>query len=262
MACLNRGAVSRKFAEYFGAPVRQSAAERFMANKQNLVRPERAMILAAGRGQRLRPLSDRLPKALMPAGGQALVERLLHALAAAAVREAVINLSWLGGMIRDRLGNGSRYGIRISYSDEGDSALETGGGIRKALPLLGRKPFWVVNADLATDFRFSAVQLRPDDLAWLMLVANPAQNPQGDFSLRGARVGTRGPGHTFAGISVLRPALFAGTSEERFALGPLLRRAADAGRVAGAVYGGYWADAGTSERLEAVRAAYRSPPGG
>ena len=234
-----------------------------MASPQHTtpVKPARAMILAAGRGRRLRPLSDRLPKPLMPVGGQTLIERLLHALAAAAVREAVINLSWLGGMIRDRLGDGSRYGIRISYSDEGDPALETGGGIRKALPLLGREPFWVVNADLATDFPFGAVQLRPDDLAWLMLVANPAQNPQGDFNLRGARVGTSGPRHTFAGISVLRPALFAGTSEERFPLGPLLRRAIAAGRVSGALYGGYWADAGTSDRLEAVRAALPTSAG-
>lgn len=226
-----------------------------MASAQHLIRPARAMILAAGRGERLRPLSDHLPKALMRACGRTLIGHLLEALAAAGVRETVINLSWLGEVIRERLGDGSRYGIRIHYSDEGDSALETGGGIRKALPLLGPEPFWVVNADLATDFPFAAVQLRPRDLAWLMLVANPAHNPRGDFGLRGARIGAQGKRHTFAGISVLRPGLFAGITEKRFPLAPLLRTAADAGRVSGKLYEGYWADAGTAGRLAAIRCA-------
>jgi len=166
------------------------------------------MILAAGRGERLRPLSDRLPKALMQVGGRTLIELLLEALAAAGVRETVINLSWLGEMIRERLGEGSRHGIRIHYSDEGDSALETGGGIRKALPLLGAEPFWVVNADLRTDFPFADVRLRPQDLAWLMLVATPAHTPCGDFALRGSRIGARAARHTFARISAPHPALF------------------------------------------------------
>jgi len=218
------------------------------------------MILAAGRGARLRPLTDRVPKALMQAGERTLIEHLLDALAGAGVREAVINLAWLGGAIRERLGDGSRYGVRIFYSDEGDSALETGGGIRKALPLLGEEPFWAVNADLRTDFPFSTVHLRPEDLAWLMLVPNPAHNPKGDFGLHGSQVGGRGPRHTFAGISVLRPALFAGITEERFPLGPLLRTAANAGRVAGGLYEGYWADAGAFERLEAIRSAPASFP--
>ncbi len=231
-----------------------------MAEKQHLVRPARAMILAAGRGARLRPLTDRLPKALMPAGDRTLIEHLLQALARAGVQEAVINLAWLGAAIRERLGDGSRYGIRILYSDEGDSALETGGGIRKALSLLGEEPFWTVNADLRTDFPFRAVQLRPEDVAWLMLVNNPAHNPEGDFGLRGSAVGGRGPRHTFAGVSVLRPGLFAGIAEERFPLGPLLRKAADAGRVSGTLYDGYWADAGTLERLEAIRSARVAVP--
>ena len=218
------------------------------------------MILAAGRGERLRPLSDRLPKALMPAGGRTLIEHLLAALSAAGVRETVINLAWLGGMIRERLGDGSQYGIRIRYSDEGDAALETGGGILKALPLLGEEPFWVVNADLRTDFTFGAVRMRPQDLAWLMLVANPAHNPDGDFGLRGSQVGGRGPRHTFAGISVLRPGLFTGINDERFPLAPLLHSAADARRVSGDLYEGYWADAGTSERLAAIRSARAASP--
>ncbi len=211
------------------------------------------MILAAGRGARLRPLSDRLPKALMEVEGKPLIEHLLAALAAAGVEEAVVNLSWLGGMIQARLGDGSDYGLRIRYSDEGDSALDTGGGIRRALPLLGKEPFWVVNADVRTGFRFAAPHCRPGDLAWLMLVPNPAHNPAGDFHLRGERVGKDGPRYTFGGVSVLSPDLFRDAAEERFGLAPMLLAAADEGRVCGTLYEGYWADAGTVERLEAIR---------
>ena len=211
------------------------------------------MILAAGRGRRLRPLSDRLPKALVEVEGRALIEHLLAALAAAGVRQAVINLSWLGAMIRARLGDGSDHGLRIRYSDEGDSALDTGGGIRRALPLLGEEPFWVVNADVRTDFPFAARHFRPGDLAWLMLAPNPAHNPAGDFSLRAGRVGNSRPRHTFGGVSVLAPALFRDAAEEKFGLVPLLRAAADEGRVGGTLYEGYWADAGTAGRLEAIR---------
>ena len=214
------------------------------------------MILAAGRGRRLRPLSDRLPKALMEVEGRALIEHLLADLAAAGVREAVVNLSWLGGMIRARLGDGSDHGLRIRYSDEGDSALETGGGIRRALPLLGGEPFWVVNADVRTGFPFAARNRRPGDLAWLMLVPNPAHNPAGDFRLRAGRVGREGPRYTFGGVSILSPELFRDAAEERFGLAPLLRAASHEGRVSGELYEGYWADAGTVERLEAIR---RSP---
>lgn len=220
-------------------------------------RPARAMILAAGRGRRLRPLSDRLPKALMEVEGKPLIEHLLAALAAAGVREAVVNLWWLGRMIRARLGDGSRHGLEIRYSDEGDSALDTGGGIRRALPLLGEEPFWVVNADIRTSFPFSVSNRRSRDLAWLMLVPNPAHNPAGDFHLREDRVGTAGPRRTFGGVSILAPELFRDTEEEVFSLVPLLRAAADEGRVSGALYEGYWADAGTVERLEAIR---RRPP--
>ncbi len=228
-----------------------------MKTARNEFRPARAMILAAGRGARLRPLSDRLPKALMEVEGRALIEHLLAALAAAGVEEAVVNLSWLGAMIRDRLGDGSGLGLGIRYSDEGDSALDTGGGIRRALPLLGDEPFWVVNADLRTGFAFAVRNRRPGDLAWLMMVPNPAHNPAGDFRLRGGRVGRKGPRHTFGGVSILAPELFRNAAAERFALAPLLRAAADEGRVSGALYEGYWADAGTVERLEAIR---RRPP--
>ena len=216
-------------------------------------RPTRAMILAAGRGERLRPLTDRLPKALMEAQGRPLIEHLLSALAAAGVREAVVNLSWLGGMIRGRLGDGSPHGLKIRYSDEGNSALETGGGIRKALPLLGNEPFWVVNADVRTDFPFTPPDRQLRDLAWLMLIPNPAHNPGGDFSLHAGRVGGKGPRYTFGGVSVLSPELFRKAERERFGLAPLLRAAAAEGRVSGALYEGYWADAGTAGRLKAIR---------
>ena len=228
-----------------------------MTSAGNEFRPARAMILAAGRGRRLRPLSDRVPKALMEVDGRALIEHLLAALAAAGVEEAVVNLSWLGGMIRARLGDGSGHGLRIRYSDEGDSALETGGGIRRALPLLGEGPFWVVNADVYTRFPFAVRNRRPRDLAWLMLVPNPAHNPAGDFRFRAGRVGREGPRYTFGGVSILGPELFRNATEEKFGLAPLLRAAADEGRVSGALYEGYWADAGTAERLEAIRR--RSP---
>lgn len=224
-----------------------------MAAQQNDLRPARAMILAAGRGERLRPYSDRLPKALMQVHGKPLLEHLLTALAAAGVEQAVVNLSWLGEMVRSAFGDGRRFGLCIRYSDEGDQALETGGGIRKALPLLGSGPFWVVNADVRTDFSFAGSGFRPADLAWLMLVANPPHNPGGDFGLRGSRVINTGPRYTFAGISVLSPELFEGVTEERFGIAPLLRKAAGADRVSGSLYDGYWADAGTVERLEAIR---------
>ena len=224
-----------------------------MASRGSDFRPARAMLLAAGRGERLRPLSDRMPKALMKVNGRALIEHLLLALAGAGVGEVVINLSWLGAMIRSRLGDGRAYGVRIAYSDEGDTALETGGGISKALPLLGREPFWVVNADVRTDFPFAAANFSSGDLAWLMLVANPAHNPKGDFGLRAGRVNGDTPRYTYGGISVLSPALFKGVSEKRFELAPLLRSAAAKALVSGAVYDGYWADAGTAGRLEAIR---------
>ncbi|MXW46794.1 MAG: nucleotidyltransferase family protein [Gammaproteobacteria bacterium] len=228
-----------------------------MTSARNEFRPTRAMILAAGRGRRLRPLSDRLPKALMEVEGKPLIEHLLAALAAAGVREAVVNLSWLGGMIRARLGDGSRHGLRIRYSEEGESVWDTGGGIRRALPLLGEEPFWVVNADVRTSFPFPAANPRAGDLAWLMLVPNPEHNPAGDFHLREERVGKDGPRYTFGGVSILAPELFRDSAEKVFGLAPLLRTAADEGRVAGALYEGYWADAGTVERLEAIR---RRPP--
>lgn len=213
----------------------------------------KAMILAAGRGERMRPLTDTTPKPLLRAGGRRLIEYHLGALAAAGVDEVVINHAHLGGQIERELGDGRRYGLRIRYSPEGE-ALETGGGILRALPLLGPAPFIVVNADVHTDFDYAHLPQALDGLAHLVLVDNPPHRPDGDFALVGARVHNAGESClTYAGIGVLCAALFAEGLSGRFPLAPLLRAAADAGQVSGERYGGFWVDVGTPERLAAVR---------
>jgi len=212
----------------------------------------RAMILAAGRGERMRPLTLVRPKPLLEAGGAPLIVHHLRALASAGFEDVVVNLSWLGDQIRGALGDGSRYGVRLHYSDEGPEPLETGGGILRALPLLGAGPFLVLNGDVWTDVDWSALRerLAPDDLAHLVLVPNPAHNPNGDFVLeRGRIVESAGPRATFSGVGVYRAELFAGCSDGIFKLAPLLRAAARAGRVSGELHGGTWLDIGTPERL-------------
>jgi MurNAc alpha-1-phosphate uridylyltransferase len=215
------------------------------------------MVLAAGRGERLRPLTDTTPKPLLAVRGRPIIEHLLLALAAAGLREVVVNLSWLGTQLRAALGDGRRFGLEISYSDEGARALETGGGIHKALPLLGAGPFLVVNGDVWTDYRFASL-CRPDalgahDLARLVLVPNPPHHPRGDFGLEGERVRTQaGSRYTFSGIGVYRAALFDECAAGGFPLAPLLRAAAGADRVAGELYAGDWADIGSVERLDAL----------
>ncbi|OBS10126.1 N-acetylmuramate alpha-1-phosphate uridylyltransferase MurU [Acidihalobacter prosperus] len=209
----------------------------------------RAMILAAGRGERMRPLTDTRPKPLLAAGGEPLIVHLLRRLAAAGYKEIVINLAYRGEMIREALGDGAAYGAHIAYSDEGKTALETGGGLRRALPLLGDAPFLAVNADVWCDH-----PLYPhdpgDDLAHLVLVDNPPQHPGGDFHLQGDRVDDAGESRlTFSGIGYYRPELFAGTPDDAFPLAPLLRRAMAAGRVGGEHHRGLWLDIGTPERL-------------
>lgn len=209
--------------------------------------------MAAGRGERLRPLTDRTPKPLLEAGGRGLIEHLIDALVAAGFHDLVINLSHLGGQIRARLGDGSRLGARIAYSPEGPEPLETAGGIRHALPLLGDRPFVVVNGDIATDFPFDRLHGLPDSEAHLVLIPNPPHHPGGDFALNGNRVTVTGPDrHTFAGIGVYRPSLFAGLAPGRAALAPLLRQAIAEGRVTGELYRGFWMDIGTEERLRAL----------
>ena len=214
----------------------------------------KAMILAAGKGERLRPLTLHTPKPLVRVGGVPLIEYHLRALAAAGFTEIVINHAWLGQQIEDHLGDGSRFGVSIQYSAEGEP-LETGGGIFKALPLLGDKPFAVVNGDIWTDYSFAGLRTPLTGLAHLVLVDNPAHHPKGDFCLAGTQVLDAQPGSdtlTYSGIAVLSPALFEGAGAGAFKLAPLLRKAMMAGRVTGERVQGQWVDVGTHERLAEV----------
>jgi N-acetyl-alpha-D-muramate 1-phosphate uridylyltransferase len=215
----------------------------------------KAMLLAAGRGERMRPLTDRTPKPLLEVGGKPLIVWHLEALARAGVRAAVINLSWLGAALRAALGDGQRHGVRIQYSEEPDGPLEVGGGIFQALPLLGAAPFLVVNADTFTNVEFGRLVIAPASLAHLVLVPNPAHHPRGDFSLRDGEVTEAGePRLTYAGIGVYRPELFAQCTAGRFPLLPLLRSAIAARRLSGERFDGLWMDVGTAERLAALNA--------
>lgn len=216
-----------------------------------------AMILAAGRGERMRPLTDRVPKPLLEAGGQPLIGHHLAALARAGVRDVVINHAHLGAKIEAALGDGAAYRLRIRYSPE-EAALETGGGIFRALPLLGPAPFIVVNGDVWTDFDPARLHLAESDLAHLVLVDNPTHHPAGDFVLEGDRVrDAGGPRLTFGGLGVYRPTLFDGCAPGRFPLAPLLRSAMATGRVGGEHHRGLWVDVGTPERLAALDRALR-----
>ncbi len=215
----------------------------------------KAMILAAGRGERMRPLTDRTPKPLLSAGGRTLIEYHLMALVAAGFREIVINHAYRGRQIADYLGNGSRYGACIHYSSEGNTPLETGGGILQALPLLGKAPFITVNADIWTDFPYAQLRNKPNDkLAHLILIPNPPHHLQGDFVLDGAQLCNQGaPRYTFSGIACYHPELFSGCHPGAFPLAPLLHRAVAQNRVSGELYRGQWLDIGTPERLTALR---------
>jgi len=217
-----------------------------------------AMILAAGRGERMRPLTDRCPKPLLRVGGRPLIDWHLRGLAAAGVERVVVNVAWLGAHLREYLGDGAAWGLELRVSDEGDEALETGGGIHRALPLLGEDPFWVVNGDVWSDFPLARLPRTPCGLAHLVLVDNPPHHPQGDFRLdaRG-RVRSEGGGQrlTFSGIGCYRPELFAGCAPGAFRLAPLLQAAADAGEVGGVYHAGLWSDVGTPERLAALQAS-------
>jgi MurNAc alpha-1-phosphate uridylyltransferase len=210
----------------------------------------KAMILAAGRGERMRPLTDAVPKPLLEAGGRSLIEYHLRALAQGGITEIVINHAHLGAQIEARLGDGSRYGVRIAYSPEGGRGLETGGGILHALPQLGTAPFIVVNADIWTYYPFARLPPQPAGLAHLVLVPNPAHHPAGDFTLVDGRIGNESMmRHTFSGIGVYRPELFAACTPGSFPLAPLLRAAAARGEASGELYAGGWMDIGTPERL-------------
>lgn len=210
----------------------------------------RAMILAAGRGERLRPLTDTVPKSLVEVRGKSLLERHLEALQAACIKNVVINLGWLGEKIVERVGSGSRYGLEVVYSDEGDNVLETGGGIHKALPFLGSDPFLVVNADIFTDMPVPKAGLGSGSLGHLVMVPKPAYREQGDFDLRGGRIrNADAAALTFSGVAIYRPEFFDGCESGRFPLAPLLREAAEVGQLTGSLYEGCWEDVGTEERL-------------
>ncbi|TVQ73127.1 MAG: nucleotidyltransferase family protein [Chromatiaceae bacterium] len=215
-----------------------------------------AMILAAGRGERMRPLTDHTPKPLLCAGGRPLIVHHLERLAAAGYRQVVINLAWRGEQIRDHLGDGRPWGLNIRYSPEPE-ALETGGGIRQALPLLESDPFLVINGDVWCDHPLVPPTLAHDTLAHLVLVDNPPHHPGGDFRLHEGRVhrpmeDPAAPCLTFSGIGWYRPALFTGAPIGAFPLAPLLRQAMSREQVSGEHHPGQWLDVGTPERLAAL----------
>jgi N-acetyl-alpha-D-muramate 1-phosphate uridylyltransferase len=215
------------------------------------------MVLAAGRGERMRPLTDAAPKPLLRVGGKRLIEFHLEGLARAGFREVVINTAWLGDMIEAVLGDGARFGLAITYSHERPEALETGGGIFHALPLLGSAPFLLVNGDVWTDIDFAALRREPPagSLAHLVLVDNPPHHSRGDFLLEQGHV-TEGEGRrfTYSGIGIYRPEFFEGCEPGKFPLLPLLRRAIAARRLTGELHAGRWYDIGTVERLKALDA--------
>jgi MurNAc alpha-1-phosphate uridylyltransferase len=223
----------------------------------------KALIFAAGLGERMRPLTDTTPKPLLQAGGKPLIAWHLEKLAALGVHDVVINTSWLAQRFPDRLGDGTDWGLRLHYSYEGDTPLETGGGMQHALRLLGEPPFIAVNGDIWTDFDFAALPSDPEGAAHLLLVQNPTHNPRGDFSLDSeGQVHSDGPVRlTFSGIGVYRACLLQdwrsvigdapGADEHppRFRLAPLLRAAMSRGAVTGSRHDGRWTDVGTPQRL-------------
>jgi len=218
------------------------------------------MLLAAGRGERMRPLTDRRPKPLLEAGGNTLIGHLLSALARAGHRQLVINTAHLGEQLVEALGDGAGMGLSIRYSREPHGALDTGGGIVNALPLLRTDPFAVVNADIWSDYPFDALPTAIGGLAHLVLADNPAHHPQGDFLLEGSCVRNPEAGLaalTFTGIGVYRRALFSARLPRRFPLVELLRPAADSGDVSGEHYQGRWFDVGTPQRLQELDAYLR-----
>jgi len=212
----------------------------------------KAMILAAGRGERMRPLTDTLPKPLLQVGGKPLIQYHIENLAAAGVRDIVINLAWQGALLREALGEGARFGVRIRYTDEGDAALETGGGICNALPLLGEAPFIVVSGDVWASFPLASLALSPTDVAHFVLVPNPDFHSRGDFGLSQGRLTEDGVRYTYANIGVFTPEFFAGRRPERFALAPLMYEWIRKGRVSGELFEGPWHNVGTPQQLAAL----------
>ncbi|MGP8096807.1 MAG: N-acetylmuramate alpha-1-phosphate uridylyltransferase MurU [Steroidobacteraceae bacterium] len=218
-------------------------------------RPRTAMILAAGRGERMRPLTDHIPKPMLQVRGKPLIEHHVERLAQAGIERIVVNLAWLGAMISGFLGDGSRYGVTITYSEEAPRALETAGGIFRALPHLGPGAFLVVNGDIFTDYPFAQAVVAHDRDAHLILVPNPPQHPDGDFGLeQGLALPSAASRYTFSGIAVYRKPFFANCVDGVAPLKPLLLRAMAARRCSAELYPGLWEDVGTVERLKALNA--------
>jgi len=215
----------------------------------------KCMILAAGLGTRMRPLTDKTPKPLLKVGGIPLILWHIERLAHDGFTDIVINIAHLGYLIPEALGDGSEWGVNITYSDEQEEgALESAGGIVKALPLLGDEPFLVINGDIWSDYDFQDHRKLADGiLAHLVLVPNPEHNPDGDFALDGHRV-IDAKAYTFSGIGYYSPKLFEGIPYGKSALAPLLRAAMKEGKVTGELYEGEWLDIGTPERLELLNA--------
>lgn len=222
----------------------------------------KAMILAAGRGERMRPLTDLLPKPLLAVAGKPLIHYHLEALRVAAVQDIVINHAWLGHLLPEHLGTGQQFGVNISYSDEGAEGLETAGGIKKALPLLGDAPFIVINGDVFTDYPYQQLtnKLAPDSMVHLVLVPNPQQHPKGDFgiSATGLALAEAQQCFTFSGIAVYRPEFFSAVAEGKQKLAPYLRQAMQQNKVTAELYLGVWHDIGTVKRLTELSAQLES----
>lgn len=214
----------------------------------------KAMILAAGRGMRMGELCDNTPKPLLTVNDKTLIEYQLAKIAAANITEVVINLAYLGEKIRNHLCDGKKYGVTIQYSDEGDTALETAGGIIQALPLLGSQAFLIVNADVWCDIDLAKLKLPQGSLAHLVLVDAASHNPKGDFALeQGLLLNQAANMHTYAGLGIYHPDLFAGLKPGKRALVDVLRPAADRKKISAQYYPGTWMDIGTPERLAALR---------
>ena len=216
-----------------------------------------AMILSAGRGTRMRPLTDTTPKPLLRIGGKMLIEHHLEKLAAAGVADVVVNTSYLADQFPRALGDGSRWGLRVTFSDEGPLALETGGGIRHALEWLGDAPFIVVSADVVSDYDYARLPAQPDGLAHLVMVPNPDFHRCGDFYLAGSRLNEQGIGDrlTFGNIGVYRPELLRTQPDQPFKLRPIYQRAMRNGLLAGERHDGFWRNLGTPAQLAELRDA-------
>jgi N-acetyl-alpha-D-muramate 1-phosphate uridylyltransferase len=221
------------------------------------------MILAAGRGERMGALTAAQPKPLLEVGGEPLIVHHLRALASAGITDVIINLSYRGAQIEERLGRGERWGVSVRYSREGEPPLETAGGIVHALALLGQQPFLLVSADVLTAFDFASLrgaEAQFEARGWqglLVMVPNPPHHPDGDFALAAdGRLLRTGPRRTYSGIALFDPALFAALPPGRRALRPVLEAAIDRGQLGGLAYDGDWIDIGTSERLNEARASW------